>query len=221
MSRDDAAPIGLLGGSFDPVHAGHLQLARDAQARLGLPVVHFVPAGRPWQKGAISPAGDRLEMLALALQGHASWSIDACEIERPGPSYTVDSLAALRQAVGAQCPLVWIMGFDQLRALPSWHRWQALADLAHIAFARRAGAPCDLDAVMGDFVRHHAGSMAHLHAEPAGRVVEFPMQPVDCSATMLRAALARGDTAAAAPFLAPAVLEYIRERGLYLAPRGA
>jgi nicotinate-nucleotide adenylyltransferase len=225
-----SGPIGLLGGSFDPVHAGHCQLARDAQAALGLAQLRFLPAGKPWQKGAITPAYHRVAMLELALQEQhrrdpdgpqgASWVVDAREIDRPGPSYTVDTLRELRAELGDAVALVWITGFDQLARLPSWHEWESLIGLAHIAYTQRADFPGGLAADLEAYVTARSASAAVLAAEPAGCFVAFPMQPVACSASRIRAALSRGDVPAARPFLAPGVLEYIQTHQLYLAVHG-
>lgn len=215
-----SGPIGLLGGSFDPVHAGHCQLARDAQAALGLQSVRFVPAGQPWQKGTITAAGHRCAMLRLALAGEACWQIDAREIDRPGPTYTIDTLQALRAEVGAQVPLVWILGYDQLLRLDTWHHWRELLGLAHIAYAQRAGTETALAAPLRDYVAAHQVSPAALATRPAGGFVPFAMQPVHCSATGIRQALERGDAAGAQDFLAAPVLAYIHTHQLYLAVHG-
>jgi nicotinate-nucleotide adenylyltransferase len=220
MSGGASAPIGLLGGSFDPVHAGHLQLARDAQRALGLAQVVFIPAGQPWQKSGTSPAGARLRMLELALAAEPGWLIDRREIERPGPTYTVDTARALRAESGPDRPLVWIMGSDQLGRLDSWHRWEELPALVHIAYAERAGTPPTLDPLVQGFAQRHAGSGAELARRPAGLLVPFAMRAVDCSASAIRAALRAGDAAYAARYLPDAVLEYLRHNPLYAPPHG-
>jgi nicotinate-nucleotide adenylyltransferase len=220
MSDAVGAPLGLLGGSFDPVHAGHLQLAADAQAALGLRQLRFLPAGQPWQKGSITPAAERVRMLTLALQGRADWQLDTREIERAGPSYTVDTLRQFRDECGPHRSLVWILGFDQLRQLATWHRWQELISLAHIAYARRAGSANVLDAVMSQFVERHRATAEQLQRRACGSVVEFAMQPVDCSATQIRRWLAAGEQEQAAQFLPEAVLAYIDEHRLYLPSHG-
>ena len=216
-------PVGLLGGSFDPVHAGHLQLADDAQSALGLAELRWIPAGQPWQKPGITPAQHRVAMLERALAEHAgrhNWRIDRCEVERAGPSYTVDTLRQVRAALGPAAPLVWIMGFDQLRGLASWHAWESLADLAHIAYARRAGEPADLAGPVAHFVASRQAPPGALAGRPSGCVAAFPMRPVDCSATRIRAAVAAGDADSAKRYLSPGVLGYIQAHQLYLAVNG-
>lgn len=224
MTDTAAGPIGFLGGSFDPVHAGHLQLARDAGRALGLRRLAFVPAGQPWQKGALSPARDRLRMLELALAGAADWTIDRREIERPGPTYTVDTARALRAEFGPTRPLVWILGSDQLHRLPTWHRWEELLGLLHIACADRAGEPAPpataYDARLQSYAEEHAGTPDQLARRPAGLLVRFAMQPVDCSATALRAALRGGGADDTTGCLAEPVRRYIRRHHLYEAEHG-
>ncbi len=213
-------PLGLLGGSFDPVHAGHLALARAARAALRLAQVHFIPAGQPWQKPGLTPAPHRLAMLRVAVAGQEGTHIDTREIVRGGASYTIDTLRELRAEVGDARPLVWILGFDQLCRLDTWKRWDELSGLAHFAYTARAGSAPALTADVAAHVAARQGSAAQLAAQAAGTFVEFAMPPVDCSATQIRAALARGEEARAAPFLAPGVLAYIHTHQLYTAAHG-
>ncbi|SPE36261.1 putative nicotinate-nucleotide adenylyltransferase [Burkholderiales bacterium] len=220
MRAAASGPLGLLGGSFDPVHAGHLQLASDAQTALGLEQLRFLPAGQPWQKGAVTPASDRVQMLTLALQGKPGWCLDTREIGRPGPSYSVDTLRQLRAEYGPERPLVWVLGFDQLRQLASWHRWGELATLAHIAYAMRAGSPASLDPALRNYVEQRRGVAADLRRRACGSFVEFAMRPVDCSSTQIRQWLAAGDLATAAQFLPEPVLAYIRTHHPYSPPHG-
>lgn len=221
----DAGPIGLLGGSFDPIHAGHLALARAARDALRLSEVRLIPAAQPWQKGELAPAEQRAAMVALAIEGEPLLRLDRCEIERGGPSYTIDTLRALRAAVGAAQPLALILGADQLARLDTWRDWQALPRYAHLAVARRAGAPMQPPAALRDWIAAHGApgdAAAALAAAPAGRIVELPMAPVDASATEIRALLQAPRDARAearlAQMLPPAVLLYIRRARLYGAP---
>ncbi len=215
-----AAPLGLLGGSFDPVHAGHLALARAARARLGLAQVVFLPAGQPWQKPQITPAQHRLAMLQLAVGDAAEGSVDAREINRAGPSYTIDTLRELRQEHGPERPLVWLLGLDQLRRLDTWHCWQDLSTLAHLAYTARPGTAAELPPAVAAHVAARRGEPQAVAARPAGSVVAFAMRPVDCSATRIRTALAAGREDSVAAFLAPPVRAYIHTHQLYTAAHG-
>ena len=222
-------PAGYLGGTFDPVHRGHLQLGRDALAQLGLASITFVPAGDPWQKRDATPRSERLRMLEIALASFPGATIDRREIDRPGPTYTVDTLRALRAELGPEQAIVWILGEDQLRRLDTWSRWEDLFALAHVAHARRPGAEATLPLPVVRALEARRADAAVLRATPAGAVVEFPMQAVDCSATRIRRHLARPAVCAgvddasgdadgggfARDMLPPGVLEYILSRNLY------
>jgi len=134
--------IGLLGGSFDPVHNAHLALARAAYEQLNLSSVRLIPAGHAWQKQrSLTPAKHRLAMLKLALEFLGPWAeIDEIETQRSGPTYTMDTLAALEQIHGKQ-NWFWIMGTDQLANFCSWHRWEELTKRLTLAVAIRAKTP--------------------------------------------------------------------------------
>lgn len=218
-------PIGLLGGSFDPIHLGHLQLARDARDRLQLAELRLIPAAQPWQKGPLTDAAQRARMVALAIAGEPRLALDMHEIERGGPSYTIDTLRALRAALGPAQPLVLVIGGDQLQRLDTWREWQRLTDHAHLAVARRNDAPLALSPPLQAWVdTHRAGidAPAALASEPAGRLVELPMTPVDASATEIRALLAqppsRARDARLAQCVPRAVLDYIARHRLYMEP---
>lgn len=217
--------IGLLGGSFDPVHAGHLELAAGAQRALGLAQVRLIPAGQPWQKPQMTPGQDRLAMLETAVQERGGgtdlrWVVDKRELERAGPTYTIDTLREIRAIVGPDRPLVWILGFDQLRGLPGWRDWESLSGLAHIAYAQRAGEEAVLPGPLAAYVAARTSTPGALAGQPAGCFVAFPMRPVDCSATQIRSAVAAGDTSRVKNYLAPGVLGYIKTHQLYLAVNG-
>jgi nicotinate-nucleotide adenylyltransferase len=219
--------IGLLGGSFNPVHFGHLRLARAALDRLPLEEIRFIPAGQPWQKASLAPAGDRVAMLRLALAGEPRFSVDPVEIERAGPTYTIDTLRELRARLGADAALTLVMGGDQWRNLDTWREWRRLPDFAHLAVARRDGARFDPNETLAAFSAAHAHAGAATDAAPtralahmpAGALVFFDMPPTPVSATEIRALLAlppsaESDRRLAACLPAP-VLAYIRQHALY------
>ncbi len=131
------------GGSFDPVHNGHIAIARAARAALHAEVA-LVPARDPPHKDAThADAGQRAQLLALAVEGEPGLRVDPRELHRAGPSYTFDSLAELRTEAGASAPLAWLVGADSLLQLHTWHRWRELFDLAHIVAVQRPGAELD------------------------------------------------------------------------------
>lgn len=223
-------PIGLLGGSFDPIHVGHLQLARDALANLPIAEVHLIPAAQPWQKETLAAADHRTQMIRLAIENELPFVrrrmvLDLAELERGGPTYTIDTLRDLRTRLGAEVPLVLIIGGDQFERFDTWREWERIPDLAHIAVARRAAVPPRLNPVLQKLrdARYlkYAGDLIE---SPAGHVVDLAMSPVDASATEVRRLLGQArsseDDARLAASVPPAVLDYIRAHHLYVGPHG-
>jgi nicotinate-nucleotide adenylyltransferase len=205
--------VGLLGGTFDPVHVGHLALGRAACVAFGLDELRLIPTGVSWQKdGAGAAAADRLAMLRLAAAGEPAWRVDPREIDRGGPSYTIDTLVSLRAELGNDCLLVLLLGSDQLRNLPTWHRWDELLALCHIAATQRERVPLDDLPRPVETLLAERGADA-LPDEPAGRIVFFRMPAVPVSSTRLRAQIAAGERPA--DLLPAGVLDYIESRRLY------
>lgn len=191
--------VGVLGGTFDPVHRGHLALARAALGELGLDEVLFVPAGQPWRKEGriVASAAHRLAMLRLALEGKPAFRVETLELERPGPSYTADTLEALRD-VRPDEELFFIAGEDALADLPNWVRPERILELATLAVARRADVP------------QVAGEILSGLRE---RVVWLKMPLLPVSATGIRDRVRRG--LPVDDLVPPAVEAYIHEHGLY------
>ena len=213
-----APVIGLLGGSFDPIHVGHLQLARDALAHLPLDEIRFIPAAQPWQKERVTDAAHRAHMVERAIANEPRCVLDMHEIERGGTTYTIDTLRALRAGPWPEASLVLVMGSDQFERFDTWRDWQAIAALAHIAVARRAGVAPRLNPALQGFFDERLCGPAELAHRPAGGLVEFPMTAVDASATEARRLLASPSPDAdrrLASLLPPAVLDYIRVHRLY------
>lgn len=215
----EQTPLGILGGTFDPVHRAHLHLARAALRQLGLGGVIWIPAGRPWHREApCTPAQHRLAMVRLALAGEPAFSVDETEAVSDSPGYTVPMLERLRSVHGPAQPLVLLMGADAFLGLTTWHRWGDLFGLAHIAVAARPGAPLDdaqMPAALAGEFRRRLG--ARLADAPAGGIVRFeiePVEPPDLSATAVRELL-RTAPQQAADLLPSGVLDYIRRNNLY------
>lgn len=215
-------PLGLLGGTFDPIHFGHLRLAEEAREALGLGELRLMPAGRPPHRGEPgSTPEDRLAMARLAAAGNPALCVDDAEVRAQQKSYTVLTLERLRAEVGPQRPLVLILGADAFEGLPGWHRWIELFDLAHIAVANRPGyAPHgrrwpatlspELDAACRD---RHTADAAALRLSPAGRVIPFDMTPLAISASLIRDLVRNGHSVR---YLLPdSVLDYIAAHHLY------
>lgn len=210
-------PIGVFGGTFDPVHIGHLRLAEEMADAIGLARVCFVPAGQSPHRGAPRiAAGHRLEMTRRAVAGNPRFVVDDREIRRDAPSYTVDTLAALRAELGETQPIWLLLGADAFLGLPGWHDWPRLFALAHVAVAERPGAPVMQSDALPEVLRTElaARQVADGPASgPAGSVLLRRMTPLAISATAIRDALARGRSVR---YLLPdAVLDYIQENRLY------
>ena len=211
-------PIGLLGGSFDPIHYGHLQLGRDALKHLPLHEVRYIPAAQPWQKGAMTAAEHRAQMVQLAIAAEPRFALDMHEIERGGMTYTIDTLRDLRLALPNH-PLVLIMGSDQFARFDTWHSWEEIADTAHIAVAQRAGSTLQQSTQLQAMLDARFGHAASLGTQIAGSIVKFEMTPVDVAATEVRRLLRKPASAEEARRLSamvPAVvLDYIDSHRLY------
>jgi nicotinate-nucleotide adenylyltransferase len=212
--------IGILGGTFDPVHLGHVALAEAAFARLPLGEVLWLPSGSPGHRAPpAASARDRLAMLRLATAGNPHYRIDDAELGLDEPTYTVHTLARLRAQLGSEQPLALLLGSDSFLSLPSWLRWHELFGLAHFAVASRPGhLPADggpAPDLSAEIVRRSARP-EQLAASPAGRIARFDMPPVDISASDIRARLAAGqDTRRLLP---AAVQAYIDAQHLYRKP---
>ena len=212
------APIGLLGGSFDPIHYGHLQLGRDALKRLRLHEVRFIPAAQPWQKGPMTAAEHRVQMVQLAIAGEPRFALDTQEIERGGTTYSIDTLRELRLALPNH-PLVLIMGSDQFARFDTWNSWEEIADTAHIAVAQRAGSTPRQSTQLQAMLDARLADASSLATQIAGTIVEFEMTPVEVAATEVRRLLRESASAEGARRLSamvPAVvLDYIDSHRLY------
>jgi len=214
------APVALLGGTFDPVHYGHLRFADAVRRALGLAEVRLVPArDPPHRESPMASASDRLAMLKLAVAEFPGLVVDERELHREGKSYTVDTLTALRREFPAR-PLLLLLGADAFRGLPTWHRWRELFDLAHLVVVERpgvdleAGLPAPLLAVLRERL---VAAPESLLSRRAGAILRQPIAPLDVSATEIREHLAGGPGAAEMNrgLLPPAVLAYIDLHHLY------
>ena len=201
--------VGVLGGTFDPVHNGHLIIAEEAQAKLGLAKVIFIPAGRPYFKDGenVSEMGWRLAMLELAVNGNPSFEIDTLELEREGATYTIDTMEELRKRMGEDVELFFIIGIDALSELGRWKEPRRLASICQFATMRRPGfTELDLESIE----REVPGV--------SGRVHVLDNVQVDISSSDIRSRVEEGRSIRY--LVPPAVAEYIEEQGLYRVPGG-
>lgn len=198
----DIKKVGLLGGSFDPVHLAHVAVADAALAQLELDVVQLLPAAQPWQRSALNATdAQRLAMLKLAISGHPQLRVNTMEIDRGGPTYTIDTVLALP----AGPHYYWILGADQLQNFSTWERWDEIVERVTLVAAQRPGSALRSPAVLSKRLRMLNRPILSL---------DFPPMPI--SATDIRRRLAEGRSTDG--LLDEAVARYIRENGLYLSP---
>jgi nicotinate-nucleotide adenylyltransferase len=200
--------IGVLGGTFDPIHNGHLVIAEEARARLNLTEVLFVPAGLPWLRmdSPISAAEHRVQMVRLAIGNTPYFKLSTMEVERAGPSYTVDTIAELKGQFGAEDELFFILGWDSLDELPRWREPERLIKLCRLAAVPRVGYSLpDLKAL--------EAAIPGL----ANRVILLDTPLIDISASEIRQRVAHG--LPIGRLVPEPVDRYIREQGLYTRPQ--
>jgi nicotinate-nucleotide adenylyltransferase len=185
-------PLAIFGGTFDPVHLGHLSVAWEASELLDAEV-RLMPASVPPHRPPPSAtAQQRVAMLHAALQGQSRLTLDTRELERSGPSYTIDTLIELRAEQGGR-PLVLLIGADAFAGLSSWHRWRELFEVAHIGVLSRPGVPAVLpDELLQMTVGRHVDDAVALRGVPAGKLIGLAVTPLEISATRIRELLAVG-----------------------------
>ena len=211
-------PLGLFGGTFDPVHFGHLRLAEESIGHLGLGGVRWIPAGQPPHRGTPEvTAAQRLEMVLRSTEKNARFSVDASEVEAAAPSYTIHTLERLRQELGETQSLVLLVGADAFAGLSSWHRWRDIFALAHVAVSHRPGFPVEISSLPQElaitFSDRRLFDASCLKTVPAGGIVTFAMTQLAISATQIRKLIANGSSAR---YLLPdSVLDYIDHHHLY------
>ena len=215
-----AGPIGIFGGTFDPIHYGHLRLAQEILETAKLGEVRFVPSGTPPHRtrpGA--DPQDRVAMVKLAIAGNDRFTCDDRETRRAGKGYTYDTLADLRHEIGATRPLAMLVGADAFLDLATWHRWRELFALAHIVVAYRPGYPIDTwqarmpEPLAHEYAVRYMQQPLAVHLAPAGGIAAVSMTGLDISATFVRTSVHEGSSPR---YLVPdAVLDYIESHGLY------
>jgi nicotinate-nucleotide adenylyltransferase len=200
-----ARKIGVLGGTFDPVHNGHLVVAEEARLRLELSQVIFVPAGEPWLKAHrnIVPGEHRLEMIKLAITSNHHFSVSTVDLDRVGPSYTVHTLPAIRGELGVEADFYFILGIDALAGLPSWKEPEGVVEVCMLVAAKRPGsAALDLESLE----RSIPGISSH--------IILLDNPPIEISSSVIRERVAQG--LPITDLVPDSVAHYIEENGLYL-----
>jgi nicotinate-nucleotide adenylyltransferase len=206
--------IGILGGTFDPVHYGHLRPALEVKDALGLSEIRLVPCHLPPHRPPpLASARARADLLAVAIAGHEGFVIDERELDRPTPSWTIDTLAALKQDFPART-LCLLTGMDAFIGLPGWHRWRELNNYCHLVVMTRPGAVFPDTGELGELIaRRRVPEVAALRSKSSGMLFFQPVTQLEISGTRIRGLLQSGRDAS---FLVPErVLALIREQGLY------
>lgn len=206
--------IGILGGTFDPIHIGHLRGALEIAEQVQLDEVRLIPSARPPHRDAPQvSAQDRLAMVALAVAGSPLLQVDDRELRRDRPSYSIDTLESLRSELAADDQLFFLLGWDAFCGLPSWHRWHELLRHCHILVLQRPDAEAELPAELVALLNAHQVAEAQALSGPGGQIALLRQTPLAVSATQIRHLLASGRSVR---FLLPdAVLAYIHAHGLY------
>jgi nicotinate-nucleotide adenylyltransferase len=191
MNRS-VSPLALFGGTFDPIHIGHLSVAWEASELLDAEV-RLMPANvPPHRPPPTASATQRVDMLRAALRGQSRLALDTRELERSGPSYTIDTLEELRREYGER-PLVLLLGADAFAGLRSWHRWRELFDVTHLGVINRPGieacVPVELERAVA---ARRTDDPGVIRSMPAGKVIELAVTPLEVSATRIRELLAAG-----------------------------
>ncbi|WP_435627862.1 nicotinate-nucleotide adenylyltransferase [Candidatus Ferrigenium straubiae] len=218
-SNKSVAPIGVLGGTFDPIHFGHLRLAEEMLELAHFREIRFIPAGTPPHRGKPQvSAQHRSAMVRLAITGQPAFVLDEREVNRTTPCYTVDTLRELRAELGTAQPLCLLMGGDAFLQLHTWHEWEQLFELAHIVVGYRPGFTLEerIHGALPELQRHYQRRLCTenvLAQQPCGGIAELAIPKLEISATDIRRRVAEGRTIR---YLLPdAVAGYIHQHHLY------
>lgn len=208
---------GLLGGTFNPIHFGHLRMVQELADTLNLTEIRFIPSANPPHKTTPTvSAQQRAKMVQLAIAGNPLFKLDTRELNRDGVSYTIDTLISLQEELSGGVALCLIMGSDAFTKLNTWHRWQALLDYCHIILVQRptnTAQPKLTDELSDLLHNHYTENISDLSAESAGYIHMQAITPLDISSTNIREQLKAG---LSPRYLMPDnVLEYINNDGLY------
>lgn len=210
--------VGILGGTFNPIHFGHLRMAQELADGLGMDEVRLIPSANPPHKDDVTVSAEhRAAMVELATADNPLFTLDKCELEREGHSYTIDTLMALRESLGKDAALCLMMGSDAFVKLNTWHRWQELLDYAHIILVQRPN-PTEPQEKLSEELQtllhdHYTEQVSDLSKENSGLINMQTISAHDISATHIRSQLKHGQSVR---YLLPKeVAEYIQQQHLY------
>lgn len=214
MNKKHHSAIGVFGGTFDPIHLGHLHLALTFHQQFQLQKILFIPGYQPpLRPSPIATAEQRLEMIKIAIQDYPYFIADDREIKRKGHSYTIDTLRDIRQQVG-ETPLCFIMAADQFAHFTQWHEWQKIPELAHLIIANRLGYPFHFnDEINALLKQRQTTDSTQLTQQKAGTIFLQQFQPLAISATTIRLQIHQGKNPQR--FLPAEVWAYISSHNIY------
>ena len=209
--------IGIFGGTFDPVHLGHMSSAKALLAAQNLDQIYFMPCQQhPHDKRPMANAEQRMAMLNLAIHGHPSFYVDDRELARPGKSFTVNSLIDIRKEVGEQAVLIFLLGSDAFAEFHRWHRWETIFSLANVAVIERANAQAVQETEIVVLKQKINRAVGYIN-EPCGQLTIASMPPYPVSSTLLREQLLQASASSSilTEFMSPQVLDYIYQENVY------
>ena len=212
--------IGLFGGTFDPVHNGHLKIASEMLRLLNLSELRFIPCASPSHRSVpLVSACDRAAMLDLAIEKESRFVCDRREIDRLGPSFTIDTLAEIREEVGPSCPLIFLMGSDAVHSLDAWKQWKKLLNYTHLFIVDRPGVPVRFPSHVWEWVKmYQVSNLRCLDLSSNGHIFITPANALEISATEVRNMLRRR-LPNVNRVLPSSVLEFVKQNDLYLEQR--
>jgi nicotinate-nucleotide adenylyltransferase len=200
----------VLGGTFDPIHNGHLTSAQDLIKVMGYDNITLMPCGQAYHKEGTSHSQHRLNMLKLAIQPFSSLLVDEREVKRQGPTYTVETLQKLRQELGDNAHIVWVMGTDSAQALDHWFQWQQIFTLANVIVISRAGEP---ELNLPHWPAKQVNNVNTFKQHASGCYIQLGLTPVDLSSSQIRQAISHHKPVD--NHVPQAVIKYIEQHGLY------
>jgi len=213
MNDTKKTPIGILGGTFDPIHYGHLRCAKNITEILNLSEMRFIPCKTPVHKTARATTEQRLAMLQLALDGMDNCILDDREIRRETRSYMVPTLESLRQEM-PETPFCFVIGIDSFLTLDSWYQWEKLLQLTHLLITPRVGFALPKEGIIAKLYDSHSSTEAlDFHRQKAGRVMMLNTPIIKISATIIREKIARQEDIS--DLIPPPVHKYITENAIY------
>ncbi len=210
-------PVGILGGTFDPIHYGHLRLAEEMLELARLEQIRFIPAGNPPHRNSPGvSAQHRCEMVKLAIADRPAFLLDEREVRKQDKCYTVDTLKELRGELGNEQPICLLMGIDAFLQLHTWHEWERILDLAHIAVGYRPGFAFDtrsMEPTLHEQYQRRLCSVDRLAEKPSGGIIELSIPRLEISATMIRERIS--ESRSIRYLLPEPVATYIHQHNLY------